>query len=147
MAKTSTDASSRTGIDSTSRCAMNFATPPPPAGLAGIVPHVESFVAKQRDRALHERRDLRERRVHALDLRKLPYRPVSSLRVHGSLAEEPGQERLDLGREQEVDEGAGFGGMLRAGQDRYGVRFDVGADAAVLVEPGLPDRIALHVED
>src|SRR2546428_9679671 len=119
MAKTSTDASSRTGIDSTSRCAMNFATPPPPAGLAGIVPHVESFVAKQNDRALHERRDLRERRVHALDLRKWPYRPVSSFWVHGSLAEEAGQERLGLGRVPEVDEGAGLGRVVPRGPGRH----------------------------
>src|SRR3989454_4830969 len=136
MAKTSTDASSRTGIDSTSRCAMNFATPPPPAGLAGIVPHVESLVAKQRDRALHERRDLRERRVHALDLRKWPHRPVSSLRVHGRLAEEAGQERLDLGREQGGDEGPGFGGGLRAGQGRPGGGFGGGGDGPILVEAG-----------
>src|SRR2546427_5208220 len=123
MAKTRSDASSRTGIDSTSRCAMNFATPPPPAGLARIVPHVESLVAKQRDRALHERHHLRERRVHALDLRKWPYRPVSSFWVHGRLAEEAGQERLDLGREQEVDEGAGLGGVRCAGQGPHGGGF------------------------
>src|SRR2546422_6474396 len=117
MAKTSTDGGSRTGIDSTSRCAMNFATPPPPAGLAGIVPHVESFVAKQNDRALRERRDLRERRVHALDLRKWPYRPVSSFRVHGSLAEEAGEQRLAPGRKPGSDQGAGFGGSPSPGPD------------------------------
>src|SRR5438093_7343468 len=152
IAKTRSDASNTTGIASTNRCAMNFATGLTLGGRGArppdwIVADVEPFVPQQSDRALDERRDLCQRRVHALDLRQRPDRPVGGLRVHRCLAKEAREQRLDLRRQEEVDERARLGGMLRPGEERDRVGLDVRPHPAVLVEPRLAHGVALQIED